>query len=113
VPAFKTVEWRNARVTLSWMLALLVVMFAGIVALAHLDGVVPDSHETVLSQLAHRHIRRRAALRITQAATALILVLAANTAFNDFPRCCTCSRATASSRGATCGWATGSRSATG
>jgi hypothetical protein len=86
VPAFKTVEWRNARVTLSWMLALLVAMFVGIVALVHLDGVVPDSRETVLSQLAHRHFGGGLLYGYTQAATALILVLAANTAFNDFPR---------------------------
>jgi amino acid transporter len=86
VPAFKTVEWRNARVTLTWMLALLVAMFVGIVALVYLDGVVPDSHETVLSQLAHRHFGGGLLYGYTQAATALILVLAANTAFNDFPR---------------------------
>ena len=86
VPTFKTVEWRNARVTLSWMLALLVAMFVGIVALVHLDGVVPDSRETVLSQLAHRHFGGGLLYGYTQAATALILVLAANTAFNDFPR---------------------------
>ena len=52
----------------------------------HLDGIVPDSHETVLSQLAHRHFGGGLLYGYTQAATALILVLAANTAFNDFPR---------------------------
>jgi amino acid transporter len=86
VPAFKTVAWRNARITLSWMVALLIVMFAGIVLLVHLDGVVPESHETVLSQLAHRHFGSGVLYAFTQAATALILLLAANTAFNDFPR---------------------------
>jgi amino acid transporter len=85
VPVFKPVEWRNARVTLSVMVALLVAMFAGIVALVHLDGIVPQPHETVLSQLAHRHFGG-VLYACTQAATALILVLAANTAFNDFPR---------------------------
>ncbi|MBV8219446.1 MAG: APC family permease, partial [Solirubrobacterales bacterium] len=53
VPAFKPVEWRNARTTLSWMVGLLVTMFAGIVFVVHLDGVVPESGQTVLSQLAH------------------------------------------------------------
>jgi len=86
VPAFKSVEWRNARVTLSWMIALLISMFVAVVALTHLDGIVPDAHETVLSQLAHRHFGGGLLYGYTQAATALILVLAANTAFNDFPR---------------------------
>ncbi len=85
VPAFKPVEWRNARVTLSWMLALLLAMFAGIVALLHLDGLVPDPHETMLSQLAHRHFGG-VLYACTQATTVLILLFAANTAFNDFPR---------------------------
>ena len=35
--------------------ALLIAMFVGVVALAHLDGVLPAAHETVLSQLAHEH----------------------------------------------------------
>jgi amino acid transporter len=85
VPAFKPIEWRNARITLSSMVVLLITLFVGIVVLVHLDGIVPNSHETVLSQLAHRHFRG-ALYAYTQAATALILILAANTAFNDFPR---------------------------
>jgi amino acid transporter len=86
VPVFKAVAWRNARVTLSCMVALLIVMFTGIVVLVHLDGVVPDQQETVLSQLAHRHFGSGVLYVFTQASTALILLLAANTAFNDFPR---------------------------
>jgi amino acid transporter len=86
VPVFKPVEWRNARTTLSWMVALLIAMFAGIVLIAHLDGVVPKSHETVLSQLAHHQFGNGLMYGYVQAATALILLFAANTAFNDFPR---------------------------
>ena len=86
VPAFKPVEWRNARTTLSWMIALLVAMFAGIVVLVQLDGVVPVSNQTVLSQLAHLDFGSGPLYGYTQAATALILLLAANTAYNDFPR---------------------------
>ena len=86
VPAFKPVEWRNARTTLSWMIALLVAMFAGIVVLVHLDGVVPVSNQTVLLQLAHLDFGSGPLYGYTQAATALILLLAANTAYNDFPR---------------------------
>jgi len=86
VPAFKPVEWRNARTTLSWMTGLLLAMFAGIVALVELDGVVPGGRQTVLSQLAHRDFASGPLYAYTQATTALILLLAANTAYNDFPR---------------------------
>ena len=49
VPAFKPVEWRNARSTLTWMIGLLIAMFTGIIVLVHLDGIVPESSQTVLS----------------------------------------------------------------
>ncbi|MGW4028710.1 APC family permease [Streptomyces sp. NPDC004838] len=86
VPAFSPVEWRNARTTLSWMVGLLIVMFAGIVVLIHLTGVVPSAGETVLSQLAHLSFGSGWMYVFIQAATAAILLLAANTAYNDFPR---------------------------
>lgn len=86
VPAFQPVEWRNARTTLTWMIVLLITMFAGIVLLARLDGVVPEARQTVLSQLAHRSFGTGFLYACTQAATAMILLLAANTAYNDFPR---------------------------
>ncbi|MER8069806.1 APC family permease [Streptomyces sp. NPDC094034] len=86
VPAFKPVAWRNARTTLSWMIGLLIALFAGTMAMVYLEGVVPQSRETVLSQLAHRSFGSGAMYLFTQAATALVLLLAANTAYNDFPR---------------------------
>ncbi|HTU86339.1 MAG TPA: APC family permease [Solirubrobacteraceae bacterium] len=86
IPAFKPVEWRNARTTLSWMIGLLITMFAGIVALIHFDGIAPRAGETVLSELAHSTLGGGALYAYVQAATALVLLLAANTAFNDFPR---------------------------
>ncbi|MFD9868130.1 APC family permease [Streptomyces niveus] len=86
VPAFKPVEWRNARTTLTWMVGLLVVLFAGIIALVHFSGILPRSQETVLSQLAHLSFGSGPMYVFTQAATAAVLLLAANTAFNDFPR---------------------------
>ncbi|MFI6082858.1 APC family permease [Streptomyces sp. NPDC051217] len=86
VPAFKPVEWRNARTTLTWMVGLLVTLFAGIIALVHFDGILPRSGETVLSQLAHSSYGSGPMYVYTQAATAAVLLLAANTAFNDFPR---------------------------
>ncbi|WP_320065679.1 APC family permease [Micromonospora sp. RTGN7] len=86
VPAFRPPEWRNARTTLSWMVAMLVLLFAGIVVLIHLDGVVPSPGETLLSQLARTSFPTGPWYVLVQVATALILLLAANTAFNDFPR---------------------------
>jgi amino acid transporter len=86
VPVFQPVEWRNARTTLTWMIGMLVVMFAGLTLLIHFAGVVPRPAETVLSQLAHHTFVSGPLYGYVQATTALILLLAANTAFNDFPR---------------------------
>jgi amino acid transporter len=86
VPAFKPVAWRNARTSLSWMIFLLVTMFAGVVALTKLDAVVPLANQTLLSQLAHHAVGSGILYGFVQAATALVLLLAANTAFNGLPR---------------------------
>ncbi|WP_314172229.1 APC family permease [Streptomyces winkii] len=86
VPAFQPVEWRNARTTLTWMVGFLITLFAGVMVLVHLTGVVPVADETVLSQLAGRSFGGGPLYAVTQLATAAILLLAANTAFNDFPR---------------------------
>lgn len=93
VPAFKPPEWKNARTTLTWMIAILAVTFAGITFLANQFGVVPkeqDSaggYETVVSQIA-RTIFGGATIPYyyIQFATLAILILAANTAYSDFPR---------------------------
>jgi amino acid transporter len=68
------------------MLVLLILLFAGTVLLAYLDGVVPGGGQTVLSHLAHESLGSGALYVFVQAATALVLLLAANTAFNGFPR---------------------------
>ena len=86
VPVFKAPGAMNAQRTLSVMIGLLISMFAGIVVLAHLDGVVPGGGQTVLSQLAHESVGSGVLYFYVQAATALVLLLAANTAFNGFPR---------------------------
>ena len=86
MPAFQPPSSRNARTVLTVMVALLVAMFAGLVVLMHLDGVVPRPDETALSQLAHRSFGFGPLYAYVQIATALVLLLAANTAFNGFPR---------------------------
>ncbi len=88
VQAFKPPEARNAAATLTLMVTLLVTMFLGITWLAHLHGAMPNeaTHETVVSQIARTVVGTGPAYFVIQVATALILVLAANTAFADFPR---------------------------
>jgi amino acid transporter len=88
VPAFKEPEWRNARTTLGWMIAILAIMFGGITVLADQLNIVPDEsgHQTVVSQIARLVFDSGPFYFVIQAATALILLLAANTAFADFPR---------------------------
>ncbi|MFC4148551.1 APC family permease [Micromonospora mangrovi] len=86
VPAFRPPEWRNARTTLGWMVALLVLLFAGLTVLIHLDGLVPRPGETMLSQLGRVTFPTGPWYALLQVATTLILLLAANTAFNGFPR---------------------------
>ena len=86
VTVFKPPEWRNARTTLSWMIGLLVTMFVGIIVLVELGGIVPEHSQTVLSQLAHQDFGSGPLYVYVQAATALVLLLAADTAYNDFPR---------------------------
>ncbi len=88
IPAFKPPEARNAATTLTAMAILLAIMFIGTSALAYLYHVHPHDNETVISQFAR--IIFSGPLRwfyyVIQATTALILVLAANTSFADFPR---------------------------
>ena len=85
VMAFKQPAQKNAATTLAWMVAILGVFFLGTSLLAHHYHVMP-TQETVLSQLG-RHVFGTGILYYAlQYATLAILVLAANTAFADFPR---------------------------
>ncbi|MGZ8476321.1 MAG: APC family permease [Candidatus Limnocylindria bacterium] len=88
VPAFKPPEWRNARVTLLWAAGIFAVLFLGISFMASSLGVIPDPSEeqTVLSQIARLLVGEGAFFIVIQVATVLVLALAANTAFADFPR---------------------------
>ncbi|MDE2483670.1 MAG: APC family permease [candidate division NC10 bacterium] len=87
VPAFKEPRSRNAGITLMWMAAILGTLFLVISFLALKVGAMPSEAETVISQLARTTYGGRGLLYLaTIAATTLILVMAANTAFADFPR---------------------------
>lgn len=90
VPAFRPVEWKNARKVLAWLGVLLGVMFIGISFLAWKLHPLPSPKETVISQIARAIVGHgtvgNLAFFLVQAMTMLILVLAANTSFADFPR---------------------------
>jgi hypothetical protein len=69
------------------MAVLSTTMFLGVTLLARAYGVIPSSQETVVSQIARGVFDGRGVpYYLVQAATMLILVLAANTAYADFPR---------------------------
>lgn len=108
VTAFRAPESKNAAATLSWMAAILVTLFLGISFLTFFSGAQPifathdasrvlavhgghvaDPSETLFSVLAHLSFDGTILqwfYYVVQAGTALILVLAANTAFAGFPR---------------------------
>ncbi len=87
VPAFRPPEAKNAAATMMIMAVLAITMFVGITWLAHAYGILPSEQETVISQLARGVFGGRGVpYYLVQAATMLILVLAANTAYADFPR---------------------------
>ncbi len=85
VPVFQKPESKNAATTLTVMAALLGVFFLGISFLATRMGLVP-SQETIISQIALAVWGIGLPYYVFQIATMAILVIAANTAFADFPR---------------------------
>ncbi len=86
VPAFRPPESQNAGKTLVVMAIIMSTLFIGSVGLTQLFGVVPYSDETILSALAHRLLGNSVGYFIIQVSTLLILAVAANTSFADFPR---------------------------
>ncbi len=87
VPAFRPPEARNARQVLVMLGTILIILFIGITFLANVFGLAPAEQETINSQLARRVFGGDNLLYyFVQAMTTLILVLAANTSFADFPR---------------------------
>jgi amino acid transporter len=87
VPAFRPPESKNAAATLVAMATMGVAMFIGITVLAHVYQVIPNKAESGVSQLGRAVFGgQNVPYYLLQAATTLILVLAANTAYADFPR---------------------------
>lgn len=86
VKAFKAPEAKNAGITLVWMAFMLAILTIGIAYFSHYYGILPNQNETVLSQLARTIFSKGPVYYTIQFATALILILAANTSYSDFPR---------------------------
>ncbi len=88
VLAFKQPEWKNARLTLLYMGVILGFMFIGITYLARIYHIVPEEGQTVVSLLGRQILGNGPFYFFIQLVTLLILLLAANTSFADFPRLC-------------------------
>jgi amino acid transporter len=87
IPAFREPRSRNAGITLIWMSFILGSLFLGITFLAVEIGAIPSEVETVISQLARTVFSaREIPYLLVMTATTLILIMAANTSFADFPR---------------------------
>ncbi len=87
ITAFKEPRSKNAGITLVWMSLILGTLFLGISYLSKAIGVIPSESETVISQLARTVFAGRGTLYLMLiGATTVILIMAANTAFADFPR---------------------------
>ena len=86
VSAFKKPEPKNAAFTMIGMAAILGTMFIGISAMAYYFGIVPKGDETVVSQIARATFGTGPLYFLVQASTMVILILAANSSFNGFPR---------------------------
>lgn len=87
ITAFKEPRSRNAATTLVWMSSILITLFLGITFLAIQVQALPSEAETVISQLGRAIFGDNSILYLlVLAGTALILLMAANTSYADFPR---------------------------
>jgi amino acid transporter len=86
VPAFQRPESKNAGQTLISMSILMGILFVGSIGLTQFLGIIAGPQETILSALARHLLGSGPAYVIIQISTLLILAVAANTSFADFPR---------------------------
>ncbi len=85
--AFKKPEGRNAALALALMGVILITLFLGVTSLAYLYRAVPNHEETLISQLGGIVFGNGSLMYyLLQIGTMMILLLAANTAYADFPR---------------------------
>jgi amino acid transporter len=85
VKSFRRPEPKNAATTMIGMSLILASLFIGISALAYHYAIIPKADETVVSQLARIIFGTGPIYYSVQAGTMVLLILAANSAFNGFP----------------------------
>ncbi len=87
ITAFKEPRSHNAAITLQWMSGILITIFLSITFLAHQIQAVPSESETIISQLGRAIFGEGSVMYLVLVAgTTLILLMAANTSYADFPR---------------------------
>jgi amino acid transporter len=87
ITAFKEPRSKNAGITLFWMAGILGTLMLSITFLANHIGALPSEEETIISQLVRTAFDSRGILYLAAiAGTTVILIMAANTAYADFPR---------------------------
>lgn len=87
VPAFRRPQAKNAAETLAIMGVIAITMFLGISWLAtHVGGTIASDERSIPAQIAFAVFNGGIGFYLVQAFTAAILILAANTAYQDFPR---------------------------
>ena len=86
IPVFQEPTQRNAKITMATMSLILGGFFLGLTLLAHVYGIVPHEGQTAISLLAKAVFKDNPFYYFIQISTALILFLAANTSYADFPR---------------------------
>ncbi|MGE5380010.1 MAG: amino acid permease [Methylocystaceae bacterium] len=85
VPNFRAPEIRNARISYSLLSISVLVTFGGSALLGMLYQAVPSSEQTSIAQITRAVFGTGVMFYFIQATTAIILGLAANTAFAGFP----------------------------
>ncbi len=87
IPAFQEPKSRNAATTLTWMSGIMITLLLGLTILTHQINALPSDTETIFSQLGRTIYSDGSILYVAVlTATALILLMAANTSYADFPR---------------------------
>jgi amino acid transporter len=86
VPAFQRPESKNAAATLLWLASMLAVLFLGVAVLGRVVGAVPNDQANVVAQIGMAVVGNSPLFYLVQLSASVILVLAANTSYNGFPR---------------------------
>lgn len=86
ITAFKQPRSKNAATTLLWDAALLMVLFLGLGILGYLIHAQPSEQEVLISQVARTVYGDGVWRLLTLLSATVILIMAANTSFADFPR---------------------------